>query len=115
MTFGRTSNTGVGDNLPRGSIVLPHRNPTVSATRLLLPQIGGSERIGVFYCKSQVEEKESNISVIILAKDGKYTPSIVLTHNNPIVFATHLLWGCTQLSFWYIFLEICDLKAKIGS
>lgn len=92
MTFGRTSDTGVGDNLPRGSIVLPHRNPTVFATRLLLPQIGGAERIGVFYCKSQVEEREFNISVVILAKDGEYT--IVLYH--------HLI---TLLCFQHIFLE----------
>ena len=56
---------------------IEHPNPDVFATRLLLPAVGGRERIGVFYCLGGADESSLNkISTILMDRNGK-TPSEV--------------------------------------
>ena len=71
VEFGRTIETGNGQGLPRGSVRIEHPNPDVFATRLLLPQAGGRERIGVFYCLGEADESENKISTVIMDRSGK--------------------------------------------
>ena len=72
VSFGRASDTATGTNLPSGYTEKNHPDPRVPAKQLLLPQSGGEQRIGAFYCQADNGRIREKIVTTIMSKNSKH-------------------------------------------
>ena len=72
VSFGRESDTGTGTGLPSGSSERNHPDPRTFARQLLLPQSGGNQRIGAFYCQADKAGIEEKIVTTIMSRNSKH-------------------------------------------
>ncbi|XP_038075767.1 tyrosine-protein kinase receptor Tie-1-like isoform X2 [Patiria miniata] len=71
VSFGRQVTTGGSNDLPSGSNQLQHPLLGCRVRQLNLPEEGGIDRTGVFYCEAtRADMTNTRIQTIILPKDG---------------------------------------------
>ena len=83
--FGRKSGTGHPDTpgLPLGAHQVNHPSGDTSASLWYLPQNGGNTRIGAFYCQADLDDVVTQITTIVLHKNGmKHLSQPPLIHHH---------------------------------